>query len=235
MTDEGPTFPDLIVVYGSETRLLAGLFERPCRFIRIYNRTTPAPRINCRDIAGIDDLDAALAAERAQAGGGALKIAFVGAAFRTQTKLFLAETLEDIELAVEVNILTYLRLVKTLLPHMVEARYGVFVYLSSFRATTTAKGVSVYAASKAFGERFFEVIGKEYGRLNICAVSIRMGYFDGRMTDIFDEDQVRNIARTISKQRFGGAGDLIPAIEFAISNPYLTSGVIDLTGGINFD
>jgi NAD(P)-dependent dehydrogenase (short-subunit alcohol dehydrogenase family) len=232
---EGTPPPDLIIVYGSETRLLSGLYDKPIRFIRIYNKTRPTPRPNCRDLDGIQCLHGALADERSRAEGRTLRIAFIGAAFKAQGKLFLAESTEDIDRTVSVNISNYVHLVQAILPHMVASKYGSFIYLSSFRAAITTKGVSLYSASKAFGEKFFEVIGKEYGRLNISAVSIRMGYFDGRMLDAFTPEKASKIKKRISMNRLGRSDELLSAIEFALQNRYLSGGVIDLSGGIDFD
>ncbi len=227
--------PDVIVAYGSETRLLLSLFERDCRFIRIYNSRQPQPRDNCRDINSIDQLEAALDAERQLLQQKRLRIAFVGAAFRTQKELLISEPLEELMQSVDVNVASYVRLARMLLPHMIAARYGTLIYLSSFRATTTARGISVYAASKAFGEKFFEVIGKEYGRFNISSVSLRLGYFDGRMLDPFKEEELQRMKRQIAVNRLGTGQDVVAAIDFVLANRYLNGGVIDLQGGLSFD
>ena len=41
---------------------------------------------------------------------------------------------------------------------MMKLRSGNLIYLSSFRSKVSSRGISLYAASKAFGEMFFETI-----------------------------------------------------------------------------
>ena len=97
----------------------------------------------------------------------------------------------------------------------------------------SSRGISLYASSKAFGEMFFETIGKEYGSLGVNSSSIRMGYFDGRMTTELDEKKLKGIRLNSGNRRLGQAKDLINAINYILENNYTNGGVLDLTGGIN--
>jgi NAD(P)-dependent dehydrogenase (short-subunit alcohol dehydrogenase family) len=82
---------------------------------------------------------------------------------------------------------------------------------------------------------FFETIGKEYGSLGINSSSIRMGYFDGRMTTELDEKKLKGIKLNAGNRRLGQAKDLINAINYILENNYTNGGVLDLTGGINHE
>jgi 3-oxoacyl-[acyl-carrier protein] reductase len=118
---------------------------------------------------------------------------------------------------------------------MLKIKSGNLIYLSSFRSKVSSRGISLYASSKAFGEMFFETIGKEYGPLGIYSSTIRMGYFDGRMTTELDEKKLRGIKLNSGNRRLGQPEDLINAINYIIDNDYTNGGVLDLTGGINHE
>ena len=230
------TTQKIYVVYGSETRLLGPLFsDKSARFIRIYGKNHPLKAINCVDIHDISQLKVTLSTEILSLGSSLPRLVFVGAAFKSQRSLFSQVSEDEIDLAIDVNIRNYMRIVKILLPFMIEAKWGRMIYLSSFRSVVTGKGTSIYSACKAFGEKFFEIIGKEYGRVGISTTTIRMGYFDGRMTDAFSKEKVSGLQTKIASKRLGNSDDLYNAIKFAENNAFSNSGVLDLNGGLVFD
>lgn len=223
---------DLFVVYGSETKLLKPLFDfEDSYFIRIYNKTLPEKLDNASDVNSfekfIDVFEEKLKILKPN------RVVFIGAAFLTQQSLLVQEKWEHVEKSLEVNVINYVKLCHYLLPYMMKIKSGHYIYLSSFRAEVPARGISLYSASKAFGENFFEVLGLEGGAFGVYATSIRMGYFDGRMTNSMGAEKVKQLALSIGDRRLGNQSDLIGAIKFALENSYTNGGVIDLTGGIN--
>jgi len=224
---------DLYIVFGSETKLLKKLFSRrDTFFIRIFNTTHPSPQNNCVDVNSFDLFEEKFI--KLQKKILPKKIIFLGAAFITQNKLFFQEREEDIHKSLLVNIHSYTKYVHFLLPHMIKIRSGQFIYLSSFRSSNTCRGVSLYSASKAFGEKFFEVIGKENAAFGVYSASIKMGYFDGRMTNIMGEEKIKQFKLSIGNRSLGSSEDLLKSIEYIIQNKYTNGGTIDLTGGISF-
>jgi 3-oxoacyl-[acyl-carrier protein] reductase len=225
---------NLYIVYGSETKLLTELFSfDDAFFIRIYNSAIPEKLENAVDVNSFDQFKDVF--EKKFKELTPKKIIFIGAAFLTQKSLFLNETKKNIDKSLDVNILQYVQYCHFILPYMVKIKSGNFIYLSSFRAQTTARGISLYAASKAFGEKFFEVIGKENGAFGVSSTSIRMGYFDGRMTNVMAPEKIKKFTLSVGNRRLGSASDLIGAIKFILSSSYTNGGAIDLTGGISFE
>ena len=225
---------DLYIGFGSESELLKDLFKRENSFfIRIYNNRVPLPMDNSVDVNSFENFK--LEFESLFEKSKPERIIFLGAAFITQTKLFFQEDITNVNHILNSNITNYVLYVHYLIPFMIKIRNGQFVYLSSFRATTTCRGVSLYASSKAFGEKFFEIIGKENAAFGIKSASIRMGYFDGRMTNLMSEDKIKQFRMSIGNRKLGTSQDLIKAIDFIIENKYTNGGTIDLTGGISFN
>ena len=163
------------------------------------------------------------------------RIIFLEQAFKNQNQLFFAEKFEYISEMIDTNINNYLKFTHFLLPFMLKIKSGKFIYLSSFRSQETSKGTSIYSSSKAFGEKFFEIIGKEYGSKGIYATSIRMGYFDGKMLEKMDPKISNNLMFKIGNRRLGNSIDLYETLEYIIRNDYTNGGIIELTGGINYN
>jgi short-subunit dehydrogenase len=225
---------DLYIVFGSETQLLKDLFEREgVFFIRIYNNRIPSPLTNAIDVNTLDEFKVEF--EKVFLERQPKKIIFIGAAFMTQNKLFFQEEQSIVNDILKLNIYDYVSYAHYLLPFMIKIRNGQFVYLSSFRATATCRGVSLYGASKAFGEKFFEILGKENAAFGVYSASIRMGYFDGRMTNVMSAEKIKNFKMSVGNRKLGSSEDLIKAIDFIIGNKYTNGGTIELTGGISFN
>jgi short-subunit dehydrogenase len=224
---------DLYVVYGSQSELLKDIFlSKNSYFIRIYNNRIPEVIKNASDVNNLNDFKIVFKKKFDE-----LKphrLVFIGSAFLTQKNLFLNETQENIQNSLDINISQYVQLVYYLLPFMVKIKSGNFIYLSSFRSQQSCRGVSLYSACKAFGEKFFEVIGKENAIFGIYSTSIRMGYFDSRMLDLMDAEKIKKISLSIGNRRLGNKDDLTKTIQFILANNYVNGGVIELTGGISF-
>ena len=209
--------------------------KKNCKFIRIYNSNKlSAGDKNSSFINSPDQLDEALSIAM-QENKDISRIVFIGAGFLSQSSLFIQLNKEEIDKLIRANILNYLTCVHTVLPYMMKLRSGNLIYLSSFRSKVSSRGISLYAASKAFGEMFFETIGKEYGSLGIYSSSIRMGYFDGRMTTQLEDKKLKGIKLNSGNRRLGQPNDLMNAISYIIDNNYTNGGVLDLTGGINHE
>ena len=224
---------DLYILYGSETKLLNGILDiEDSFFIRIYNQRVPA---ECNNAVDVNDYDAfterfveIIAAKNIK------RIIFVGAAFIVQNNLFISEKWNSIDKMIKTNISNYLRYVHFLLPEMMKLKAGNFIFLSSFRANITARGVSVYSASKSFCEKFFEVIGQEYGSLGIYSNTIRLGCMDGRMIDVIEENKKKQLLASIGNRRLGNSSDVVDSIKFLLDNNYTNGGTLDLTGGLSY-
>jgi NADP-dependent 3-hydroxy acid dehydrogenase YdfG len=226
--------PNVVIILGSQSGVIKPVVEslaQECQVVRLFNRNLPEPMENCVDVGEIGRLSECL--DNLPIEPQQQRLGFIGAAFAKQSSLFINETFESLNLQITTNITLYLDVMSQLLPRMVRVKYGRSVYLSSFKASSTGKGTSIYSASKAFGETFFSGLGKEYGRFNVSASSIRMGYFEGGMMSDYDEDQKKKAKQTVSMNRFGNSTDLLNAINFIFDTPYVSSGVIELNGGLN--
>ena len=80
-----------------------------------------------------------------------------------------------------------------------------------------------------------EIIGKENAAFGVNSGSIRMGYFDGRMTNMMSEDKIKGFKMSVGNRKLGTSENLTKAIDFMIENNYTNGGTIELTGGISYN
>jgi 3-oxoacyl-[acyl-carrier protein] reductase len=224
---------DLYIVFGSETKLLKKLFFKDnVSFLRIYNKRIPSKLSNSIDVNSFEkfklEFDNILKKNKPK------RIIFVGAAFLVQNNLLIMEKQNHLDNMIETNISSYVKYARYLIPFMLKIKSGQFIFLSSFRAVTTARGISVYSASKAFCEKFFETIGIEYGSHGIYSTSIRLGCMEGRMIDVIQDEYKENLLKNIGAKRLGTSDDVVNTIDFILANNYVSGGVIDLSSGISF-
>lgn len=231
----GNEFPNVVVIYGSQSRILKEttqwLLSRDCQIIRIFKTTVPEPNPQCIDIDDFANLNSALEQVRAMTNSEP-KIAFLGAAFSRQNSLVIQMSDSDVDHAIDTNIKSYVQLSRLLLPYMIRNKYGRFIFLSSFRAEHSNPGAVIYGASKAFCEQYFSGIGREFGRFNILSCSLRMGYFDSGMMDDYSNEMQQQVRKAASIGRLGNGEDIRAAIDFALTNPYSNAGIIELNGGL---
>ena len=224
---------DLYIVFGSETKLLKKLFFKDnVSFLRIYNKRIPSKLSNSIEVNSFEKFK--LEFENILKKNKPKRIIFVGAAFLVQNNLLIMEKQNDLDNMIETNISSYVKYARYLIPFMLKIKSGQFIFLSSFRAVTTARGISVYSASKAFCEKFFETIGIEYGSHGIYSTSIRLGCMEGRMIDVIQDEYKENLLKNIGAKRLGTSDDVVNTIDFILANNYVSGGVIDLSSGISF-
>ena len=225
----------LYIVYGSEASLLKNIFSDNHFYIRIFNKNKPDVKTNCTDISSNDIHKLSEIIKKLNNENSFESIVFIGAAFYAENKLFAMLEEDEISRSIESNIQNYILIMQKILKYSPTKIEKIFIYLSSFRSKNPTTGTALYSASKAYGEILFKSIAKEYSKLNVRSTIFRMGYFQGRMLELFDDKKINHLKNKISVGRFGESEEICSAIEFVIQNKYLSAGSIDIDGGIICD
>lgn len=224
-----------LVVYGPMSHVLSAFLSsvpREIPMIRIHGKTPPLARQKTRDIRDVDEVeDCLLWLQDIQPQP---RIAFIGSAFVSQHQLLIQESRESLRRQLDINVSNYVFLVHTLLPWMLRARFGRFVYLSSFRAHIATRGMGIYSGAKAFGESFFRSVGIENGSFGITSVTIRMGYFSEGLLRGVSAERLSTLMDQTSLGRLGQPDDLSQALTFALGTEFTNGGVIEFNGGLSF-
>lgn len=203
------------IIFGPNSYALTDWMEQyDGPMIRVWGSTEPEPRENARDIH-MQELPGVL---RDLSLTGRTELDVIAAAVVSQSSLMVTDFTEQVQLHTNVN--EYVRLTMTCLPIMIRAKYGRFVYLSSFRSVSPTKGAVLYGACKAFGEALFAGIGVEYESRNIRTASLRLGYLDGGLVGPRPE----GITPVTPKQ-------ITASIEYAMHVMETQSTMIDLSWG----
>ena len=123
---------------------------------------------------------------------------------------------------------------RAVIPHMVQARYGRIVNISS-RAHLGNPGQANYSAAKAGLLGFTRAMALENGRNWITVNAVAPGIIDTEaVRKLAHYDKVReNAEKTTPIPRIGSASDVADAIAFLASDlaGYITGEVLHVTGG----
>ncbi|XP_055523315.1 very-long-chain 3-oxoacyl-CoA reductase isoform X2 [Wyeomyia smithii] len=98
--------------------------------------------------------------------------------------LAIADQEKFVESLVTCNIFSVTRMCKIFLPGMVERRRGVVINISSLSAVIPAPLLTVYAASKAFVDKFSEDLATEYSKHGVFIQSVLPGPVATNMSKI---------------------------------------------------
>lgn len=235
MTSVPSAFPNVVIVHGAASNAVRPFMQQlPASVLKIqlWNTTPPPDVENSICVNAEDDLGQVLK-DLGIPSEGKDRLGLVLAAVRTQERLLTSETDESIQRQLDANVVSLVRVVRSVLPTMIRARFGRIVFLSSFRATAPTRGTSIYSASKAFGEVLMKSVSSEYGRFGVTASSIRMGYFEGGIMAARQEQMRAAIESKIALGRMGTGEVLSEAISFVLQQPYLSGGCLDLNGGLD--
>ena len=225
----------LYIIYGSESSVLKNIYNNESYFIRIYNKSTPEVKKNCLDISIKKIQQTKLEIKNIILKHNISKLIFIGSGFYSENKIFASLTEKEISISNETNIINYQNILQQIIKNTPAKLEKILIYLSSFRSGAPSYGTALYSASKAYGEILFKSIAYEYSRFSLRTFTIRMGFFEGRMKNAFNELETNNIKKNISLKRFGSSEELIDTIEFVIKNKYLSGGVIEINGGLKID
>lgn len=147
-----------------------------------------------------------------------------------------AQTLDDLEAAVSLNLRSALQCVQALLPGMKRAGFGRIVNVSS-RAALGKQHRTAYAATKAGLQGMAKVWALELGPHGITANAIGPGPIRTALFDTAnppDSPRTRAIVAAIPVRRMGEPEDVAQAVSFLLDrrSGFVTGQVVYVCGGM---
>lgn len=124
----------------------------------------------------------------------------------------------DIEKLVGVNVTSPIVLTKYAVRHMLSARRGRVVNISSIVARTGYRGLAAYGATKAALEGFTRSLARDVGRRNVTVNAIAPGFLSTEMTSILGEDNLERIKGRSALGRFAEVAEVAAAVSFLLSD-----------------
>ena len=152
----------------------------------------------------------------------------------TRDNILPALSKDDIDSVIDINLKGTMYVTKAFIRGMVRAKSGSVINMSSVVGLMGNKGQTNYAASKAGIIGFTKAVAREYGRKNIRCNAIAPGFIETRMTDALNEEQKKEIIKTLAIERLGKPEDVAELALFLASDrsSYITGEVIKVDGGM---
>ncbi|MGH7804770.1 MAG: SDR family NAD(P)-dependent oxidoreductase, partial [Candidatus Binatia bacterium] len=124
----------------------------------------------------------------------------------------------DVDTVVDVNLKATVFLTRHVVRAMLLQTGGRIVNISSIVGLSGYRGLSVYSATKAALDGFTRSLARELGSRGITVNSIAPGYLRTEMTGTMASSQLRQIISRTPLGRLGEASDVVPALEYLLSD-----------------
>lgn len=148
--------------------------------------------------------------------------------------LLATQSVDQIAELVDVNVKGSLILTRACVRPMLRARKGRIVNISSVIGLRGYRGLATYGATKGALDAMTRALAREVASVGITVNSIAPGYLETEMTHGLHDRQVGQIVRRTPLGRLGRPDDILPAIDFLLSegSAFITGQVLVVDGGL---
>ncbi|HPT84938.1 MAG TPA: 3-oxoacyl-[acyl-carrier-protein] reductase [Bacillota bacterium] len=181
------------------------------------------------DVSDFDAVKATVAAVKAEFGGIDILVNNAGI---TLDGLVATMKEEDFDKVIAVNLKGAFNFIRHVAPHMIRARSGRIVNVSSVSGLMGNGGQANYAASKAGIVGLTKTVARELAPKNITCNAVAPGFIRTDMTKAFEGDE--RITFAVPLGRMGEPHEVAEVIAFLCSPAasYITGEVIRVDGGM---
>ena len=152
----------------------------------------------------------------------------------TKDGLLMRMSEEQWDAVINTNLKSVFNLTKSATKHMMRAKSGSIINMTSVVGIKGNAGQANYAASKAGIIGFTKSVALELGSRNIRSNAIAPGFIETDMTDELDAATVAEWRKAIPLKRGGAPEDVANACVFLASDlsSYVTGQVLQVDGGM---
>ena len=152
----------------------------------------------------------------------------------TKDTLLMRMKKEDFEDVIDTNLVGTFNVTKNVISHMMKARSGRIINISSVVGVAGNAGQTNYSASKAGIIGFTKSLAKEVASRGILVNAVAPGFIETGMTDVLKEEIKEESAKSIPLKRIGTTRDVANLVKFLAGedSTYITGQVINVDGGM---
>jgi len=152
----------------------------------------------------------------------------------TRDKSFLKMSQEEWQSVIDVNLTGVFNCTKSVVPHMVEQKYGRIICTSSIVGISGNFGQTNYVATKAAIIGMVKTWAKEFGKHNITANAVAPGFIKTDMTDLMPQEVIDKMIAEIPSKRMGLPIDIANAYLFLASedSSFINGHTLSVNGGM---
>lgn len=148
----------------------------------------------------------------------------------TSDGLFVRMSPEQWEKVININLSSAFYVSHSVVKHMMKARRGSIVNMSSVVGISGNAGQANYSASKAGLIGLTKSLAKELGSRNIRVNAVAPGFINTKMTENLDPTKMLDL---IPLKRLGEVEDIAKTVKFlAMDADYITGQVVKVDGGL---
>ena len=135
---------------------------------------------------------------------------------------------------IDTNLKSTIMLTSSVSKHMISAKFGKIINISSIWGTVGASMESLYSASKGAINTFTMALAKELGPSNITVNAICPGLINTKMNNNLSKETISDIIENTPLGRIGTPKDVANLVEFLISEKanFITGQIITVDGGL---
>lgn len=208
------------------------------RVVVTYNSTPPSATITgagilavkC-DVTSTESVDAAFAEVEEKLGKVEVLVSNAGI---TKDGLFVRMSESDFTSVIDANLTAAYRVCKRASQHMLRARSGRIILMSSVVGLLGSAGQTNYAASKAGLVGLARSLARELGSRSITVNVVAPGPVATDMTAALGEDRLAELTAAVPLGRMASPEEIAGVVSFLASADaaYITGAVIPVDGGL---
>ena len=185
----------------------------------------------CLDVASGDSVAAMM---KALASDGRLPSILVNNAGITRDTLLARMGESDWDAVIDTNLGSVYRLCKACARHLMKARGGRIVNVSSVVGAMGNAGQTNYAAAKAGMIGFTRALAREFAARSITVNAVAPGFVDTDMTREMSDEQREAVLKSVPLGRLAAPEEIAAAVAFLASPAaaYITGETLHVNGGM---
>ena len=160
------------------------------------------------------------------------KITLINFASIKIDKLSLFVSDNELNKTLNINFVSFFKIIKFLLPKMIGKKWGRVISVSSTGGMRGDKGTFLYTSSKHASLGMIKSMSKEYGKYNITFNTINLGNFNYGLFTKLSKNKKEKILSSIPSNKTGDIQNIHNAINFIIKSNYVNNSEISIDGGM---